>query len=79
MNLCAEDICIRRAHLKNFSFCCVKPVYSLHSLLDNNPLECDCGISPSLWIADVTGTCAYPPHLRGVEVSTLLIEDFKCG
>ena len=52
---------------------------SFHSLLDNNPLECDCGITPSLWTAEVTGTCAYPPHLRGVEVNTLYNEDFKCG
>ena len=51
----------------------------LHSLLDNNPLDCDCGITPSLWTAEVTGTCVYPPHLRGVEVSTLRVEDFKCG
>ena len=51
----------------------------LHSLLDNNPLECDCGITPSLWTANVTGTCAHPPHLRGDEVQTLHIEDFKCG
>ena len=27
----------------------------------------------------MTGTCAHPPHLRGVEVQTLHIEDFKCG
>ena len=52
---------------------------NLHSLLDNNPLECDCGITPSLWTAEVTGTCAHPPHLRGVEVNTLYIEDFTCS
>ena len=51
----------------------------LYSLLDNNPLECDCGITPSLWTAEVTGTCAHPPHLRGVEVNTLYNEDFTCG
>lgn len=53
--------------------------FSLSSLLDNNPLECDCRITPSLWTAKVTGSCAHPPHLRGVEVSTLYIEDFRCG
>ncbi|PFX34734.1 Protein sidekick-1, partial [Stylophora pistillata] len=47
-------------------------------LLDNNPLECDCEVTPSLWTAEVTGACAYPPHLRGVEVNTLQTEDFKC-
>ena len=47
--------------------------------MDNNPLECDCGITPSLWTAEVTGTCAYPPHLRGVEINTLQSNDFKCG
>lgn len=49
------------------------------SLLDNNPLECDCGVTTSLWSAEVTGTCAQPPRLRGVEVATLLPEDFVCG
>ena len=57
----------------------LKMILFPYSLLDNNPLECDCGITPSLWTAEVTGTCAYPPHLRGVEVSTLHNEDFKCG
>lgn len=57
----------------------LKMILFPYSLLDNNPLECDCGITPSLWTAEVTGTCANPPHLRGVEVSTLHNEDFKCG
>lgn len=53
--------------------------YFLCSLLDNNPLECDCRITPSLWTAKVSGTCAHPPHLRGVEINTLYPEDFECG
>lgn len=57
----------------------LKMILCLHSLLDNNPLECDCGLTPSLWTAKVTGTCANPPQLRGVEISTLDTEDFKCG
>ena len=27
----------------------------------------------------MTGTCAYPSHLRGVEINTLQSNDFKCG
>ena len=48
-------------------------------LLDNNPLECDCGFNPSLWSAAVTGTCAFPPHLRGVKLDTINPEEFTCG
>ena len=52
----------------------------LNSLLDNNPLECDCAIKPYLFeLATVTGTCAYPHHLRGVDISTIHPEDFQCG
>ncbi|KAJ7334472.1 hypothetical protein OS493_014789 [Desmophyllum pertusum] len=50
-----------------------------HSLLDNNPVECDCGITPSVWRAKVTGTCAQPPHLKGVKIDTIQVEDFKCA
>ena len=52
----------------------------LNSLLDNNPLECDCAIKPYLFEqVTVTGTCAYPHHLRGVNISTIHPEDFQCG
>ena len=59
---------------------CVLRLSRFNSLLDNNPLECDCAIMTQLYEqATVTGTCAYPHHLRGVNVSTLHAEDFQCG
>ena len=52
----------------------------LNSLLDNNPLECDCAIMPQLFEqVVVTGTCAYPHHLKGVNINTIHHEDFQCG
>lgn len=52
----------------------------LNSLLDNNPLECDCTIMHHLFEkVEVTGTCAQPRHLRGVDISTIHAEDFQCG
>ena len=52
----------------------------LNSLLDNNPLECDCAIMPQFFEqVVVTGTCAYPHHLRGVDIGTIHSEDFQCG
>ena len=59
---------------------CVLRLFRFNSLLDNNPLECDCAMMTQLYEqATVTGTCAYPHHLRGVNVSTLHAEDFQCG
>ena len=50
----------------------------LSSLLDDNPLVCDCRITPNVWSAEVTGTCASPPHLRGIKISTLYPDSFGC-
>ena len=77
--------------LKMFLFCyymralllqCVLKIRlsRLNSLLDNNPLECDCAIMPqSFEQVRVSGTCAYPHHLRGVNISTIHAEDLQCG